>query len=416
MRKHLAILGICFCFTLNFLYAQSTIQFDHSNYEVFMTKAKKEKKPVMIYFTGTGCFLCVKMEKRVFNQPEVYQSYNENFINVESFDDSNKPDSATKQLRRRFGVISNPTFIFIDSTGEIIHKSGYKEKDGFILTAKQALSDDNYRNWLKQLNQGKMTSELVWKFLTAEQKPSLFSENYYQCTAQSILDKYFSSIPEKEYSLAKNWKIIEQYVANPFSDIFNYLIRHQEEFNAKNGEEKVNLTIYNIFRDGLMINTDEQHRKRAETLVKNSNHPMANLVQQIRVLNNTSSESVIKDQTGWNNIIRQYDSLMNRYAYILPPGQVSRFVEDLTKLTPTKKDDIIKAKKWMNLIVNKKENEDYDYYALYALTCFLTNDITEAIKAQEKAIQLAIQDKLDKEDIDKFEESLKKYRSSVISN
>lgn len=116
------------------------------------------------------------MEKNVFPKPEISQFYNNTFIAVESFDDSEKPDSATKQLRRRFGIISNPTFIFTDSTGTVIHKSGYKETEQFLLVGKQAISNENYKVWKEKIDKGLADASLMLKYLSAEQKPSLFNE------------------------------------------------------------------------------------------------------------------------------------------------------------------------------------------------------------------------------------------------
>lgn len=413
MRKRFIFLMLILTASATIAHSQETIRFEHLNYDELITRSKKEKKPVMIYFTGTGCFLCVKMEKNVFPEPEISSFYNNQFINVESFDDSKKPDSATKQLRRRFGIISNPTFIFTDSTGVIIHKSGYKETDAFLLSGKQAISNDNYANWLKQFNEGRLTTQLVTNLLSAEQKPVLYADNNYNCMAETVLDRYFDLIPEKDYVSHENWHIIENYVANPFSNIFTYLLSHQSAFDQQNGHERVNKTIYTVLREGLMINDDEVLRNRAELLVNSSAHPMAKLVQQIRTLNNTDLGKIINDKKQLGLIILQYDTIMNQYAYILPALQINRFVRMLCESAPKNTVDLKKSSQWMRTILSKKENQDYDFYDTYALNCFLTNNLKEAVQAQEKSLTLAIQDKLDEEDLLPYKKALDKYKKAI---
>jgi len=43
-----------------------TINFSFLPYNDFIKKSKETGKPIMMYFTGTGCSLCIKMEKLVF--------------------------------------------------------------------------------------------------------------------------------------------------------------------------------------------------------------------------------------------------------------------------------------------------------------------------------------------------------------
>nr|WP_294990751.1 thioredoxin fold domain-containing protein [uncultured Sediminibacterium sp.] len=414
IRKFISLTCLLFALSVNCIPAQESIRFEHLKYEEIIEKSKREKKPVLIYFTGTGCFLCVKMEKNVFPKPEISQFYNTNFINVESFDDFKKPDSATKQLRRRYGIISNPTFIFTDSTGTIIHKSGYKETEQFLLTGKQAISNDNYKVWKEKIDAGYADASLMLNYLSAEQKPALYANDNYNCMAQIALDRYFDMIPEKDYVLPQNWLIIENYVANPFSKIFTYLLEHQPLFDQQNGHERVNKAIYTILREGLMINEDEAHRKRAELLVNSSNHPMAALVQKIRTLNNTDLNKAINDKKQIAYMTLQYDSLMNHYSYLLPALQVNNFVRNLCESAAKINTDILnKCNKWMSLIISKPENQDYDFYDTYALSCFLTNNFKEAVQAQENSIALAVQDKLDSEELLPYKKALEKYKKAL---
>ena len=419
MRKFLlpvfTLLFVC-CINLK---AQETIKLEFLNYEELITRSKKEMKPVMIYFTGTGCYLCVKMEKNVFPKPEIAGFYNTNFINVESFDDTKKPDSATKQLRRRFGIVSNPTFIFTDSTGEIIHKSGYKETEGFLRTARQAISrQDNYKNWKQQLKAGKADATLMLKYLSAEQKPALYSETNFICDAQTELDRYFDAIPEKDYLLPSNWEIIRNYVANPYSQVFTYLLKHDAEFTRMYGEQKVNEVIFTILKDAWSGGSDSESYKKAEAFIRSATHPLAKLrVLQLDYLykNESNLKKLFANPTETEKFIAVYDTNISKYPYLFNKYDVNTAANIILTNNVTKKEHYIKAKKWMQLILAIPENEDYELYATLALACFRTNDYNSAITAQTKAVQLAIKDELDKAELDMYQKKLNDYKQAAGS-
>lgn len=417
MRK---LLLVAYAFTglvYKDLKAQETIKFDHINYDQLIARSKQEKKPVLIYFTGTGCFLCVKMEKNVFPKPEIAGFYNTNFINVESFDDTRKPDSAIKQLRRKFGIISNPTFIFTDSTGEIIHKSGYKETEAFLRTAHQALSkEDNYRSWKQQLKAGKPNASLILKYLSAEQKPVLYAESDFVCEAQSQLDLYFDAIAPKEYTQPGNWEIIRQYVANPYSQVFTYLLNHDKEFSNLYGEQAVNEVIFTVLKDAWSGGSDTEAYKKAEVFIRSAKHSLAKLrVLQIDYLykNETNLKKIFTNPTETEKFISLYDININKYPYLFNKNDVNTAVNSILKNSSLKTDHYIKAKKWMQLMLAIPENEDYELYATLALASFYTKDYTEAVKAQTKAVQLAIKEELEKEELDLYQKKLMEYKQAA---
>ncbi len=405
----------CLCYTM--IHAQPSINLSFLNYDQLIAKSREEKKPVMIYFTGTGCHLCVKMEKNVFTKPEIASLYNANFINVESFDDTRKPDSATKQLRRKFGIISNPTFIFTDSTGEIIHKSGYKETEEFLLTAYQALSkEDNYKNWKQQLKTGKPNAGLMLKYLSAEQKPLLYAESDFVCEAQNQLDFYFNAIPSKEYSEPGNWEIIRKYVANPYSQVFSYLLKHDKAFSNLYGEQAVNEVIFTVLKDAWSGGTDTEAYKKAEAFIRSSSHPLAKL----RVLQSDylyKSESILQklftNPAETEKYIQTFDTYLNQYAYLFNIYDVNTTVNTMLKNSTVKKAYYQKAKKWMQLMLSIPANEDYDFYATLALACFHTKDYKGAVNAQTKAVQLAMKDELGKEELELYQKKLLEYKQAA---
>lgn len=413
MRKLCCCLLLVFSTLSGIVYAQETIRFEYLNYDELIARSKKEKKPVMIYFTGTGCFLCVKMEKNVFPQPDISRFYNNTFINVESFDDTQKPDTATKQLRRKFGIISNPTFIFTDSTGVVIHKSGYKEMPGFLLTGQQAVSSDNYKAWKQIINAGKADATMMLKYLSAEQKPALYAETNFVCEAQNTLDQYFNSIPGKDYTLPANWEIIRNYVANPFSQVFSYLLKHQADFTNRYGLKEVNEVIYRIIVDAWSGGSDTEGYKNAEAYTRSSTHTIAKLLVLQRdylYKGNNNLKALLRSPDKAGKYMYTFDSCFQQYPYLFSIYTVNDIVNTLMDQLPDRIDFLNQAKNWMYTLLALPGREDYDFLATYARACFLTGDYQKAVIAQEKAIQLALKYELDKEEMDTYKKQLQLYQ------
>lgn len=409
-RKLLTVL--CWLLLSAGAWSQDGIRFEKESFDGILHKAKKEHKTVMIYFTGSHCGLCIKMEKNVFPQPEIASLYNKSFINFESFDDWDKPDSATKKLRRQFGIISNPTFIFIDGDGNIIHKSGYKNTADFLITGKQALSsNDNYRAWLKEIQSGTIAAPTLAKFLTAEQKPAFYREMDYQCLAQQVLDRYFSSIPQHQYANAENWDIILKYVADPYSDIFSYLLDHTGEFEKKYGEKAVARKIYDVYDIAWSGATNADYFRKAAQFIRNSGRPSARLFVQIRDMRNAGNKIAKTDGAAWNSFVLSYDTLIANNGFLMSDGSyLPDWAESISHCTSVSRQTLQKANAWMAYLLSLPANQGYDYYATYARTFSRLGNKQEAAKYQQKAIELAIQDEADKEDIEAFRKTLATYR------
>jgi len=88
--------------------------------------AADNNKKVLIYGNARWCTYCKKMEKEVFSLEEVQRKTSEHFypvwLDIESQDSlSFRGTTMTQQqLSRGFRISGTPTFIFLDSEGEVI--------------------------------------------------------------------------------------------------------------------------------------------------------------------------------------------------------------------------------------------------------------------------------------------------------
>jgi thiol:disulfide interchange protein DsbD len=107
------------------------------SYEGALEKAKAEKKPVLIDFTGVNCANCRVMELEVFPRPEVVQSLGD-FVTVQLYTDVVPIKSITPEARLKlaeenldreikvFNDATNPNYAIVDPDGNVLGTLGGK--------------------------------------------------------------------------------------------------------------------------------------------------------------------------------------------------------------------------------------------------------------------------------------------------
>jgi thioredoxin-related protein len=114
----------------------TTIVFREISYSEIFDIAKKENKPVFLYFHFIGCSGCLKMEQTVFVNKQIQDFFNQNFICYSV--NISKPDG--KETRKIYKIWGFPSFLFLDSDGNIIHSfAGIRTSDEFLQEARNAL-------------------------------------------------------------------------------------------------------------------------------------------------------------------------------------------------------------------------------------------------------------------------------------
>lgn len=86
-------------------------------WEAIITKAKTENKLIFLDIYTIWCGPCLKMDKDVWIEPSVQESYNESFINVKVNAENPSRGAA---IAERYGATSFPTLVYLDPDGSVI--------------------------------------------------------------------------------------------------------------------------------------------------------------------------------------------------------------------------------------------------------------------------------------------------------
>lgn len=117
--------------------AELTISLNwQSSFEDAVKKAKKEKKPILIYFTGSDwCGPCIRLEKDLFATNK-FKKISDNKLVLYKADFPRNTDlvapenrKINKELSHRYAQTSFPTMIIINEKGEVLGR-----KNGSYMT------------------------------------------------------------------------------------------------------------------------------------------------------------------------------------------------------------------------------------------------------------------------------------------
>ena len=191
-----------------------------------LLQAKQENKLVFIDCYSTYCGPCKAMLRKEFPKKEMGDYLNASFVSAKmNLDLGDGP-----QLSRKWDVHSFPTFLFMDSDGNILHRmQGYMPAEQFIREAKKGLADNTFRALEKKYQQGDRSREVVLAYMEG-----LKGMGRSQALHQVVTD--FLATPQTDLladTLA--FSLFCQYVRSPYDSIFLKAYKNREAFIERYG-------------------------------------------------------------------------------------------------------------------------------------------------------------------------------------
>lgn len=234
--KH-TIIFIFFIFCLSAGYGQG-IEFEPGNWQTILAKAKQENKLVFVDCTTVWCKPCKWMEANVFTENKVGKFYNENFITIQV--DMEKGEGI--ELRKQYKVNSYPTYLFVDSKGNLIHRDGgAKDAETFIKVGKKALDPaNNLVGMNEQYAAGDRSQDFLRSYIPVLGKAKQKEKQ------TKIFETYYKSVSKADLLNEKDYEVIMS-VVQPGDEALNFVMKNHEKFKEIVGDQKFDQRVYAKF-------------------------------------------------------------------------------------------------------------------------------------------------------------------------
>lgn len=348
------------------LFAQG-VQFEHGAWEDILSKAKTEKKLIFMDAYTTWCGPCKMMSRNVFPNSNVGDFFNENFISVKM----DMEHGEGVDLAKKYTVVAYPTLLFLDSDGEVIHRTaGYYGVEAFIDLGKTALAPERR---LSGLNARYAKGERDADFMQAYTEALSFAmDNRYM----DIANEYMEA--QGDLGTSTNMDFIMQFIDDPNSKGFEYFVANRSVFDTKYGFDATEGKVQGAL--GAFIEKDptqpfENVEKIIRKLYPKKGEEMASSFKMAYARQNG-------DRPGYTKAaIAHFDKYPSK-----DPDELNEAAWTFYQITEDKKE-LKKALKWAKKSV--KINTGYYNMDTVAALYFKLKKRKKAIKYARKAIDLA---------------------------
>lgn len=327
-------------------YAQKDIAFRNVPLEEAKRAAAKENKLIFIDCYTSWCGPCKWMEKNAFTDPAVYNYYNATFINLKiDMEKGEGPD-----VRKAYKVQSYPTYLFLNSKGEIVHRSGSRmEPTAFLETGKTAFDPQKNLLAMEQKYKG---GQRDFQFLLDYYEVLRKSD---QATAEKIGSDIANRFPEADLQSALGWQVIKHLAKSETDRLGAYFMAQPDKFAAWASKEErdaltdmlISRAVYRLIYSGddkaffsrlrHFTDSDNPQRQKTGILMQAEYYQQNNNVDAYTKLTNEAMNGLLKnDAEKLSYLARRADKrgdgdkallpqayLMAKRAVVLNPDEYS---------------------------------------------------------------------------------------------
>lgn len=384
-----------------------SIHFREAGYSTVMEAARTQKRNVLFYFTHPYCAPCKIMERTVFNQPDIIKLVEESSIPVKVDCVDEKPFA--RAIQKQFEINRFPTLLIVDSAGNILDESsGFMDKEELAVFMQESKMGLSVSLLHQKLLSGTASLREVARYCKKSKYPPSCTQNY-NCHTDSVLTVVFNQTPDSLKTEAGWWNLLDNYVRNPLSPAFQYLLAHEQTYVQKYGKRYVDQVIYYTLNRYWSGNMSSKEYKMAGEYVRSiaNKHPQAKALTLYYEMLDTY-RAIQLEETTWEKQIAKADRLVKEWYHVLSIYEVMGWVNNISKLYPHNKMMIQKARNWIDRFVSLENNDIFELYELLAEVQLIQRQKQSAKESLRKAIEMA---KSANEDEDTIAELQHKYQS-----
>lgn len=365
-----------------------SIHFKEAEYSTVIEAARTQQRNVLLYFTHPYCAPCKVMERTVFNQPDIVKLVEASSIPVKVDCVDEKPFA--RAIQKQFEVNRFPTLLIIDSTGKILDESnGFMDKEELTVFMQESKLGLSVSLLHQKLLSGTASLREVARYCKKSKYPPSCTQNY-NCHTDSVLTVVFNQTPDSLKTEAAWWNLLDNYVRNPLSPAFQFLLAHEQTYVQKYGKQYVDQVIYHTLNRYWSGNMSSKEYKMAGEYVRSiaNKHPQAKAL----TIYYTMLDSFIAIQNGktsWEKQIATVDRLVKQWYHVLSIYEVMNWVKDLCKRYPANKMMIQRARNWMDQLVSLDKTDTYLLHEVLADVLLIQREKQYAKESLRKAIEMA---------------------------
>ena len=201
---------------------------DNIKWKEALQMAKKENKVIFVDAYTTWCGPCKMMDKRVFTDPTVGEFFNANFIPVKM--DMEKGEGI--ELAQKYTVRAYPSFLFVDSRGEVVHRGvGYQAPEMFLKLGAAALDGENSLQGMeRRYASGERSPEFLYMY--TEARAGVLDGSH-----QPIAAEYLAT--QNDLSTRANLEFLYRYTENTEGKMFEDFMKQRANMEEAFGERAI---------------------------------------------------------------------------------------------------------------------------------------------------------------------------------
>ena len=198
MKKYFFFIGLSLLMLPFFVQGQAAgkggIAFFKGDWKSLLSQSGKAGKLIFVDVYTTWCAPCKRMEQEVFPLTEVGKVYNASFVNYRL----NAEQGEGIELAKRFAVRAYPAYLFLDSSGTLVYRTGdFMQAAEFIAAGKLALSKGAEAAVVKSLEASFLAGNREPEFL----KRLLMERKRLEVPNTEVLNAYVATLsPEQRHS------------------------------------------------------------------------------------------------------------------------------------------------------------------------------------------------------------------------
>jgi thiol-disulfide isomerase/thioredoxin len=394
MKHKLQLLTIILTLSCHQGFSQNrSIAFIEKPWSELLAQAASQNKMIFLDAYTSWCGPCKWMAANMFTNDTIADYYNKTFICAHF--DMEKGEGV--QLAQTYQVRAYPTLLFISPKGEMVHKrvgAPQKVQDYLDMGNIALTPGEGFNAYEKQFQAGNRDPKFIMKYLDRLQGAYM--------PINEPLKIYFASQKETDLLTRANWEMIYLYVSDMDSPQFDYLMKHQKEYEKLYTKDSVDTKIFTVYVQALAS------LSRSRSFTEESYNQ---LKQKIKASGYSGAGKVIF--AGDLNLY-QMKSEMDKFIDLAYSGLDTYYGNDYMMLNrmawnffqvSTEPKYLEKASGWAKKSIelnSTAENND-----TYANLQFKLGNKAEAVKYGKTALDLAIREKIDQKE---YEDNLKKYQ------